>query len=79
MNFLENTEVQLAILSNTYSKYVSPFIQPAGKINIIVGNSGGHSSFGSISTNTETTPYNTANSDITGTNTSYTQAIVIIR
>jgi hypothetical protein len=79
INFIENTEVQLAILSNTYSKYVSPFIQTIGKINIIVGNSGNNSSFGSISTDTETTPYNTANSDITGTNTSYNQAIVIVR
>jgi len=79
MNFLENTEVQLAILSNTYSKYVSPFIQTSGKINIIVGNSGNNSSFGSISTLGQTIPYNTANSDITGTNTSYTQAIVIVR
>jgi hypothetical protein len=80
MNFLENTEVELLILSNARFKVIPAFIViPSGKINIIVGGSGSNSSFGSISTAGETTPYNSYNSAITGTTISYNQAIVIVR
>jgi len=79
MNFQENTEVQLLILNNSYSHHISPFIQTAGKKNVLVGNAGGHSSYGSTSTDTQTVIYNTVNSDITGVNVSYTAGIVIVR
>ncbi len=80
INFQENTEVELLILSNTRFKVpASVVIIPAGKINILVGGSGSNSSFGSISTAGETTPYNSYNSAITGTTISYNQAIVIVR
>jgi hypothetical protein len=80
MNFFENTEVELLILSNARFKVIPAFIViPSGKINIYVGGSGSNSSFGSISTAGETTPYNSYNSAITGTTISYNQAIVIVR
>jgi hypothetical protein len=79
MNFLENTEVQLLVASNSFVRYINPFIQLLGKINILVGNAGGHSSYGSTSTSGQTTPYNAFNSDISGSIVTYNNAIVIVR
>jgi len=79
MNFLENTEVQLLVASNSFVRYINPFTQTLGKINILVGNAGGHSSYASISTSGQTTPYNAFNSDISGSIVSYNNAIVIVR
>ena len=79
--FPENTEVELLILSNARFKVISPYVIPSGVVNITVGNGAGiHSSFGSISTSTETTGYTGYNSAITGTMVSYSSsAIVILR
>jgi len=57
ITFQKNTQVQLLVASNSFVRSINPFTQTAGKINIIVGNTGGHSSYGSTSTSTETMPY----------------------
>jgi len=74
-----NTEVELLVASNSFTRYINPFIQTAGKIDIIVANTGGHSSYDAISTNTQTAPYFSFNSSITGTTVTYNRAIVIVR
>jgi len=79
MTFPENTEVELVVASNSFVRFINPFIQPSGVVNIIVGTAGDHSSFGSISTNTQTTPYFSFNSSVTGTTVTYNSAIVIVR
>jgi len=80
MNFFENTEVELLILDNAFFKIMPAYVViPAGKINIYVGGVGSNSSFGDISTVTETTPYFSCNSPITGTIVTYNDTIVIVR
>ena len=79
MTFQENTEVQLVVASNSFVRFINPFIQPSGVVNIIVGNAGGHSSYDTTSTSTETMPYFSFNSDISGSIVTYKKAIVIVR
>jgi len=75
----EETDVELVVASNSFARFINPLIQPAGIVNIIVGTAGGHSSFGTISTSTETVPHSSFNSSITGQTVSYNSAVVIVR
>jgi hypothetical protein len=79
LNFFEDTEVQLIVLSNNYARDVSTFFVPIGTVQIVVGNAGQHSSFGTYSSSTETVLAGTHYSDITGESVGYTDGIVIMR
>ena len=78
LNFFEDTEVQLIVLNNNYARDVSTFVVPIGTVQIVVGIVQ-HSSFGTLSSSSETVIAGTHYSDITGETVGYTDGIVIVR
>jgi hypothetical protein len=79
MEFLEDTEVQLLLLSSGEVKAVDPFVVSAGSAEIKVGDGGEASSFRAISTADDNTSYTSFDSGITGESISYTDHVVIVR
>jgi hypothetical protein len=79
MDFKEETEVQLLLLSSQEVKAVDPSSVFAGTVYINVGNGGAASTFGAISTADDNTSYTSFDSNITGETITYTDHVVIVR
>ena len=79
MNFPEENEVQLLLLSSGEVKAVASLGVSVEGFQIEVGNGGLSSKFGTISTADENTSYNSFDSSITGANITYTDPEVIVR
>ena len=79
MNFPEETNVQLLLLSSGEVKAVVPFDVTAGNVAIEVGSSGSPSTFGAISTAEDNTSYTSFDSIITGESITYTDSVVVVR
>jgi hypothetical protein len=79
MDFKEETEVQLLLLSSQEVTAVDPSIVFTGTVLINVGNGGSPSTFGLTSTSTDSTFYSSFDSSITGESITYTDHVVIVR
>ena len=78
MNFSDQTEVQLLLLSSTNYKEISPFFI-SGNVLIKIGKNGDPSRFASTDTSYNPTSYTSHVSNITGESITYTDPVVIVR